>query len=99
MFGLKKSTILIITIVITVAAVIIASTVIFASGEKKNTPKSCILSTYGNSVALYIDGELNEVFSEIVIDTLPPQDIKQLKYGISFNTVEEAKQAVEDYDG
>lgn len=99
MQSIKKRNIAIVAIVITLAVIVIATAVVFASGQEKDSPHGCVLSTYENSVALYIDGELEEVYSEIVLDTLPPQDIKQLEYGIAFDTVEEAQRAIEDYDG
>ena len=45
------------------------------------------------------NGEVVEVFGDIVLDTLPNEDLKHLKSGIPFLTKDEALLAIEDYDG
>ena len=44
------------------------------------------------------NGDIVEVIEEIVIDTLPPEDVKHLESGIPFLTKDEALLAVEDYE-
>lgn len=95
----RRKSIIIITIVATVALSILIITAGFAASAKKESPGVCVLSSYENTVALFVDGELEEVYSDIVLDTLPNQDIDQLNHGIYFSTVDEARQAIEDYDG
>ena len=95
----RRKNIIIITIVATIALSILIITAGFAASAKKESPVGCILSSYQNTVALFVDGELKEVYSDIVLDTLPKQDIDQLNHGIYFSTVDEARQAIEDYDG
>lgn len=86
-------------IIISIAIIVIIVTAGFAAGEKKDSPRGCVLKAYRNTVALFVDGELERVYSDIVLDTLPEQDIYQLKNGIAFDTKEEAERAIEDYDG
>lgn len=95
----KQRNIIITAIVLTAAAVIILITAGFAAKNRDYEPSSWILKTYGNSVALYNGDKLSAVYGDIVLDNLPPEDVKILENGIAFPTREEAEQAVEDYDG
>ena len=95
----KQRNIIITAIVLTAAAVIILITAGFAAKNRDYEPSSWILKTYGNSVALYNGEKLSAVYGDIVLDNLPPEDVKILENGIAFPTREEAEQAVEDYDG
>lgn len=95
----KQRNIIIIAIILTAAAVIILLTAGFAAKNRNYEPSSWILKAYGNSVALYNGNELDTVYGGIVLDELPPDDVKILESGIAFPTREEAEQAVEDYDG
>ena len=95
----KQRNIIITVIVLTAAAVIILLTAGFAARDRDYEPSSWVLKSYGNSVALYNGEELAAVYGDIVLDNLPPEDIKILENGIAFPTREEAEQAVEDYDG
>ncbi len=92
--------ILIITIlVISIAISLILVTLGFAFGEHQPKSKMWILQSYGNNVALYNGDEVIEVYGAIMLDTLPEEDKRQLDNGISFLTKEEARSAIEDYDG
>lgn len=95
----NKKNIIIITIVIAVALCTLVITAAFATSAKNDSPEECVLTSYENTVALFVDGKLKEVYSDIVLDTLPKQDVDQLNHGIHFLTIEEARQAIEDYDG
>lgn len=95
----KQRNIIITVIVLTAAAVIILLTAGFAARDRDYEPSSWVLKSYGNSVALYNGEELTAVYGDIVLDNLPPEDIKILENGIAFPTREEAEQAIEDYDG
>ena len=95
----KQRNIIITAIVLTAAAVIILLTAGFAARDRDYEPSSWVLKAYGNSVALYNRDEVAAVYGDIVLDNLPPEDIKILENGIAFPTREEAEQAVEDYDG
>ncbi len=95
----QQRNIIITAIVLTIAAVIILITAGFAAKNRDYEPSSWVLKAYGNSVALYNDKDLAAVYGDIVLDDLPPEDIKILESGIAFPTREEAEQAIEDYDG
>ena len=95
----KQRNSIITVIVLTAAAVIILITAGFAAKNRDYEPSSWVLKAYGNSVALYNGDEVAAVYGDIVLDDLPPEDIKILENGIAFPTREEAEQAVEDYDG
>ena len=95
----KQRNIIITAVVLTAAAVIILLTAGFAARDRDYEPSSWVLKSYGNSVALYNGDEVAAVYGDIVLDNLPPEDIKILENGIAFPTREEAEQAVEDYDG
>ena len=86
-------------IIISIAIIVIIVTAGFAAGDKMDSPRGCVLKAYRNTVALFVDGELEKVYSDIVLDTLPEQDIYQLKNGIAFDKREEAERAIEEYDG
>ncbi len=58
-----------------------------------------VLHSYGNNVALFNGENIVEVYSNIVLDTLPQEDRRLLDSGISFLTSDEARIAIEDYDG
>ena len=86
-------------IVISVFLSLIIITFGYAYQDHSITEEPWILQSYGNSVALFKDSEVVEVYGEIVLDTLPEEDKKLLDNGISFLTKEEAVSAIEDYDG
>ena len=58
-----------------------------------------VLRSYEDTVVLMNNGEVVEVFGDIVLDTLPKEDVKHLENGIPFLTKDEALMAIEDYDG
>lgn len=78
-------------------AVIISCAVI--SVKSADYENNWILRSYDNTVVLMNNGEVVEVFGDIVIDTLPDEDIKHLENGIPFLSKDEALMAIEDYDG
>ncbi len=71
----------------------------FVFKTKTDNPQEWIIRSYENTVVLMNNGEVVEVFGDIVIDTLPTEDKKHLENGISFLTKDEAMMALEDYDG
>ena len=74
----QQRNIIITAIVLTIAAVIILITAGFAAKNRDYEPSSWVLKAYGNSVALYNDKDLAAVYDDIVLDDLPPEDIKIL---------------------
>ena len=95
----KQRNIIITALVLTAAAVIILITAGFAAKNRDYEPSSWVLKAYGNSVALYNGKEISAFYGDIVLDNLPPEDVKILENGIAFPTREEAEKAIEDYDG
>ncbi len=96
----SSSRILIITIiVVSVAISLILVTFGYAVGERSLKSEPWVLHSYGNNVALYKGDNVIEVYGSIMLDTLPEEDKKQLDNGISFLTKEEARTAIEDFDG
>ena len=69
------------------------------SVSKTKQNDNWIIRSVDDTVVLLNKGEVVEVFDEIVVDTLPKEDIKHLEIGISFLTKDEAISAIEDYDG
>ncbi len=94
---IKSIGIISLTLAVCLAIIIIALS--YALKCKKNNPEKWVLKAQENTVVLLNNGEVVEVFSSIVLDTLPKEDITHLENGISFLTKQEALTAVEDYDG
>lgn len=93
----RKFSIIIFSFTISLAILII--TLSFVAKTKKDEPEEWVLHSYGNTVALYNGKQMVEVFSGIMLDTLPADDRRQLDNGLAFTTREEAVNAIEDYDG
>lgn len=96
---INKKTLVLAILITAISVAIIIVTLLFAFKEHNIKEDRWIISTYGNSVALYKGDEVVEVYSSIVLDTLPDEDKKLLENGISFLTKDEAVMAIEDYDG
>lgn len=90
---------IIIILVLGLAISIILLIIGFALGERQINSEPWVLQTYGNNVALIRGEEIIEVYSAIMVDTLPEEDKRMLENGLSFLTKEEAVMAIEDYDG
>jgi len=95
----NKSVLKVSIIVIAISISIILVAFGFAKPVCDENKDYWILQSYGNSVALINGENVVEVYSSIVLDTLPIEDKKMLDNGISFLTKEEAIMAIEDYDG
>lgn len=95
----KRKTFSIICVVAALAISVLIITLSYVFKSKKENPSPWVLKSQDNTVVLLNDGEVVEVFGDIVLDTLPDEDIKHLESGISFLTKDEALTAVEDYDG
>jgi len=57
------------------------------------------IRSFEDTVVLLNNGDVVEVFGDISVDSLPPEDKKHLEKGISFLSKDEALLALEDYDG
>ncbi len=71
----------------------------FTKGKEKEKKDNWVLRSYENTVVLMNNNEVIEVFGDIMVETLPKEDIKHLENGIPFLTKDEALMAIEDYDG
>lgn len=89
----------IITIALTLCIAAIIVTFGFVAKSSKNESDLWVLHSYGNNVALYKNEQVVEVYSGILLDTLPEEDKRQLDNGLLFHSKEEALTAIEDYDG
>lgn len=58
-----------------------------------------VIQSFDNTVVLLNNGEIIQVFGDIMVENLPNEDKKHLETGISFLTKDEALLALEDYDG
>ena len=94
----KKSLLIIIsTLTISISAILITFGFLFKFQNKNSN--TWVLKTKENYVVLLNNGEIVEVFGDIVVNNLPKEDINHLKMGIKFLSKEEAMLALEDYDG
>lgn len=65
--------------------------------QKPNSPVY-VLKSYKNTVALYQNDKLVEVYENIVLNTLPQKDIQSFNNGITFKTEEQAEIYLEDFE-
>ena len=93
----RKLIVILLIITLSLTAIIIASG--FAIRDKVDEPELWVLHSYGNNVALYNGENIIEVYGSIALDTLPKSDREMLDNGIAFHSKEEARSAIEDYDG
>ena len=86
-------------VVVTICITVFLVTLGFVIKNRKEHPKTWVLHSYGNNVALYNGDKIIEVYGSIMLDTLPEEDRRLLDNGIIFSTKQEAVSAIEDYDG
>lgn len=60
---------------------------------------SLYLKAYENTVALYKNEKIEEIYEDIVLNALPIKDQNMLKQGILINNDEELLELLEDFDG
>ncbi|MBR3968165.1 MAG: hypothetical protein IKJ93_01085 [Clostridia bacterium] len=65
--------------------------------QKSNSPVY-MLKSYRNTVALYQNDKLLEIYENIVLNTLPQKDIQSFNNGITFGTEEQAEIYLEDFE-
>ncbi len=82
-----------------IALLLLISTILLLFSDKKQENTEIILKSYKNTVALYENGVKKEVYEEIVLNTLPEKDIKELNVGIIINSNDELLRILEDFDG
>ncbi len=96
-FSKSVTIISILSFAVAIALILVTLGLVFT--DRKPHQEPWVLQSYGNNVALFNGEDIIEVYGAIMIDTLPDEDKKMLKNGISFLTKEEAVMAIEDYDG
>lgn len=78
-------------------------TIIFVSSlafkTKKENPDTWVIRSFEDTIVLLNNGEVVEVFGDIMVADLPNEDKLHLEKGIEFLTKDEALLALEDYDG
>lgn len=89
----------IVAVILAVAAIISVAVLAVDILGKTAGESVYILRSENNRVALYCDEVFVESFDGVSVDNLPVSDRRQLKNGIEFKNVDEARRAVEDYDG
>lgn len=57
------------------------------------------LKAYENTVALYNNNEIEEIYSDIVLNALPIKDQNDLQKGIPIDSKDELLRLLEDFDG
>lgn len=82
-----------------IVLLLLISTILLLFSDKKQENTEIILKSYKNTVALYENGVKKEVYEEIVLNTLPEKDIKDLNVGIIINSNDELLRILEDFDG
>lgn len=95
----KERNLIIYMLVITFCLSLVFLSIGFALKENSKTSDNWHLASYGNSVALFNGDEIVEVYGAISLDSLPEADKELLRNGIAFHSKEEARMAIEDYDG
>ena len=63
-----------------------------------NLQEQYMLKSYKNTVALYNGEEIIDVYTNIVLNTLPEKDVQSFNRGISFDTRELAEAYLQDFD-
>ena len=71
---------------------------IFKGSNKNPTDTVYTLKSYRNTVALYQNENLIEIFDSVVLNTLPQKDVQNFNNGIVFDTKEQAEIFLEDFE-
>lgn len=95
----KKVEIVMISITAIIILLLVITGITLKPSAKSAEPYSYRLKAYENTVALYEGTQIIEVYDEIEISALPQNDQSRLVVGISFQTISDAREAAEDYDG
>ncbi len=78
---------------------LIAGIILFKVSPAKQEEKVTVLKSYKNTIALYEGDKRTKVYSEIVLNSLPINDIARLEKGIIITSDEELTDILEDFDG
>ncbi len=93
---ITRKRILIFAVCLTVLTV--AASLITVSAVRKSGHSSMELKSYGDHVALYIDGRPDTVYRDIDLSLLTDYDRYLLRNGIEISNKEQLKDLLEDYD-
>ncbi len=69
------------------------------TSDTDNDDSKLYLKAYENTVALYNNNEIKEIYSDIVLNALPIKDQNDLQKGILIKSNDELLQLLEDFDG
>lgn len=78
---------------------LILTAFLLMSTTKTKNKNEIVLKSYNNTVALYENGIKKEIYEQIVLNSLPPKDVEDLKKGIIISDEEELLRILEDFDG
>lgn len=68
------------------------------TNEAKTKSTNYMLKAYKNTVALYDNDSIVEIYDDIVLNSLPKTDIYNFSKGIQFESRENAELYLEDFD-
>ncbi len=67
--------------------------------SSNNPSVKFVLKYYDGNVSLFEGDNIIETFGEVNYSTLPYEDRESLNNGIEFNSIDEAYDLIEDFDG
>lgn len=80
------------------AVVFLAFCCIFKNHAAKNKSDGYVLKSYKNTVALYSGDTPLKIYDNVILNTLPENDIINFNKGINFDDTAEAEKYIEDFD-
>lgn len=99
MSNLIKRTVFFLLSCIAVLTLTLTAVIIFKASPKKTDADNYCLKSYKNTVALYNGEEIIQIYNNIVLNTLPEQDVINFNNGIAVATPAQAEIILEDFDG
>ena len=99
MSKISNKKIIIILVFLAFALLTLFVTGSYAIAVNEEIKDDWVIQSFDNTVVLLNNGEIIQVFGDIMVENLPNEDKKHLETGISFLTKDEALLALEDYDG
>lgn len=91
-----------ITVILCAALFSVSAAPVVPEGTGNNTSSDTALhftlAAWGNNIALYDDGEIIEVYEDILLSALPPADRTALNEGIEITSFEQLSSLLEDFE-
>ena len=84
---------------ISIIFILILTAFLLISSSKPQEKSKIVLKSYKNTIALYENGIKKEIYEQIVLNSLPPKDVEDLKKGIIISSKDELLRILEDFDG